>query len=54
MNEIDIKTLTRHLATLMRGDDISYDDKSMIISSLHSAKIRDTVAEMIRSINSPK
>jgi hypothetical protein len=52
--EIDIPSLTKLMATIMKGEDISIEEKSQIISSLHSPKIRDTVAEMLKSINSPK
>jgi hypothetical protein len=38
----------------MKGSDISFDAKGEIISSLHSSKIRDTVADFLKTINSPK
>lgn len=39
---------------MIRGDVITYDEKSRIISSLHNTKIRDCVADYFRSINSPR
>jgi hypothetical protein len=46
-NEIDTKTLLHMLRSLLSGEDISYDEKSQIISSLHNPKIRDTVADVL-------
>lgn len=46
--------MIQYLHDLIRGDVISYDEKSKIISSLHNPKIRDTVADYFRSINSPR
>jgi hypothetical protein len=42
------------LAALMKGEDISYDEKSLIIASLHSHKIRDAVAEFLKTVMAPK
>lgn len=42
------------MTDLIKGNDISYDAKSQIISSLHSPMIRDSVGEFLFKINSPK
>lgn len=39
---------------LIKGQDISYDDKGEIIQALHDKKVRESVAEMLRMISSPK
>ena len=39
---------------MLRGQDIPFDEKEKIISSLHSSSVRDTVADFLKSINSPK
>lgn len=38
----------------MKGVDISFDAKGEIISSLHSSRVRDIVADFLKTINSPK
>lgn len=38
----------------MRGQDISFDSKGEIISSLHSSRVREAVADFLKTINSPK
>ncbi len=53
-NEIDQPTMIQYLHDLIRGNVITYDEKSKIISSLHNAKIRDCVADFFRTINSPR
>jgi hypothetical protein len=40
--------------TLLRGIDITFDEKSEIISALHDNKVREIVAEFLKGINSPK
>jgi hypothetical protein len=42
------------LAALMKGEDISYEEKSLIIASLHSHNIRDAVAEFLKTVMAPK
>ena len=39
---------------LIRGRDITFDQKSEIIQSLHQNKVREVVAEFLKGINSPK
>ena len=39
---------------LLRGQDLPFDVKEKIISSLHSSRVRDTVADFLKGINSPK
>ena len=38
----------------MKGKDLSFDDKSGVISSLHKSSVREIVAEFLKNINSPK
>lgn len=38
----------------MKSVDLSFDEKSEIISSLHNPNIRDIVSEYLKGINSPK
>lgn len=46
--------LIAYLSSLMRGEPITPEEKGLIISSLHSEMIRDTLAEYLKSINAPK
>ncbi len=46
--------MLEYLNSLIRGVDISFEAKGEIISSLHSSKVRDIVAEYLKTINSPK
>lgn len=52
--EVDERQLYMYFNQILRGQDITFDEKSEIISSLHNAKIRDAVADYLKTINSPK
>ena len=54
MVESDESKIVRYLHSLIRGNDISFDEKSEIIQSLHDNKVREVVAEFLKGINSPK
>lgn len=54
LNELEEHILLEYINRLMRGTDISFDEKSEIISSLHNSNVRDTVSEYLKGINSPK
>lgn len=53
-NEIDPIVLQVYLHTLMRGEPISYEEKSSIISSLHNNQTRDILADFLKEVNAPK
>ena len=44
----------KYLNALIKGQDITYDQKGGIISALHNSKVREAVAEFLKSINSPR
>ena len=46
--------LLEYLNRIMRGNDLSFDEKSEVISSLHNPTIRDVVSEFLKGVNSPK
>ncbi len=52
--EIEPHLLIRYLQELMKGHNISYDEKSHIISSMHNPNNRDIVGEFFKNINSPR
>ena len=43
-----------YLHNLMRGEPITYEEKSLIISSLHSEQIREILGEFLKEVNAPK
>eukprot|EP00347_Sterkiella_histriomuscorum_P007183 403349944 len=53
-NELEESILLEYLNRLMRSTDLTFDEKSEVISSLHNPEIRDIVSEYLRGINSPK
>ena len=53
-NGIDTEVMYFYLQTLIRGQTITYDEKSQIISSLHNTRMRDSLTEFLKSINSPR
>lgn len=46
--------LVAYLSSLLRGESITLEEKGLIISSLHSEMIRDTLSEFLKTINAPK
>lgn len=43
-----------YLQNLMGGLDIDMNEKEKIIASLHRTQVRETVADFLKIINSPK
>ena len=42
------------MQSLLRGQDITFEEKSDFISALHDQTVREIVAEYLKVINSPK
>ena len=54
VSEVDEDKIINGFRALLRGEDISFDDKGEYIRALHESKIREMIAEILRVINSPK
>ena len=54
LQEPDDVKITRYLNSLLEGHDISFDEKTDVIGSLHKPKVRAAVSIFLQEIQSPK
>ena len=43
-----------YFSQLLKGHDLTFDQKGEVIQAMHNSQIRDSISETIKIINSPK